>query len=231
MNHAARNAIILVVISVFSLVSAIASAPFDESKLDEQVSIEFRRASMADAILMISNAADIGIVGPTEPMNGITMVMHDQTVRAILDALAAGSGTQWSIENEIVVIHRRPLAMMSQKPTEASKTEVHFGPEDGMAEMVASLTPGQFFRVTGGNTLNYSELTDYQKQVLKSMLSPPTVGIRDTEEVIRNLPAMEEAGITFLTMPYIVVAGQDGNKTMDMRLDTLPYIMLKRTTE
>ena len=229
MNLPARNAIILAIIFLFSLVSMSVSAPLDESKLDEQISIEFMSASMADAIHMISSAADIGIAGPAEPARGIVMVMRGETIRKVLDALAGASGTTWDVRNEIVIFRKRP-EVFGAKP-EPSKAPRSFSPDEGMAEMIATLSPAQFFRVTSGFTLAYAELTDYQKEILKSMLSAPTIGVRDTDEVIRALPASERANISFLTMPYLVVPDQDDRKTMNLRMDTTPYITLERPAQ
>ena len=98
-----------------------------------------------------------------------------------------------------------------------------------MAEMIASLSAQQVYRLAWGRALAYTELSPYQQDLLKSMLSAPTVGIRDTGEVIKTLPTSEQPALSFVTRPYLTVADPEGKKTMNLRLDSTPYINLKRT--
>ena len=225
MNISARNGMILGIICLFLLTPHSRSAPLDPAKLDQQISVELMDSSMSDAVAMISNAAEVGIVAPYEPAKGVIMTMRAQTVRQILDALSAATGTRWSIENEVICF-RKPDS--DAKPKTAKPAE-SVAPDEGMAEMIASLSPQQVYRLAWGRALAYTELSPYQQDLLKSMLSAPTVGIRDTGEVIKTLPASEQPALSFVTMPYLTVADPEGTKTMNLRLDSTPYINLKRT--
>jgi len=227
MYASARKGIVLAAIILLIFASHLQAATLDAAKLDQEINIELMGASMSDAIAMVSSAAEIGVVGPGEPATGVIMTMQGETVSRVLDALGVATGTFWSIADEIVIFRKLPEE--SKPKTEPSKVPELLAPDEGMAEMISSLNPTQFYRVSAGYPLAYMELSNGQRETLKSMFSLPTVGVRDTGEVIRTLPATEQATVSFVTMPYLMVPDPDGKKTIGLRLDTTPYINLKRT--
>ena len=123
-----------------------------------------------------------------------------------------------------IIVFRKPA---EPTPTDLPETEVAITPEQGMAELLASLGPVQLFRVSEGFPLSYEELSPYQQDVLGRMLSPPITGFTDSGEAV-SLPAPEEIGISFCTLPYLVIPDIAGKKPISLRLDSTQYITLRR---
>jgi len=229
MTPCIRKVIILAVIAFSSLAGSVQAAPAPGSEaLDRPITVQLRDASMAEAAAAIANVGEVQVAAPAEPGNGISLSMDQQPIREVLEVLAKAVGMKWDTVDGIIVF-RKPADTAKTEP-EPPKTDIPLTPDQGMAALLASLDPLQLFRLSGGFPLPYGELTPYQQAVLRRMLSPPTAGFTDSGEAI-SLPAPEEIGISFCTMPYLVIPDSDGKKPISLRLDSTEYITLRKAAE
>lgn len=179
---------------------------------------------MTNAVAAVAKFGEIDVVAAPEPAGGISLFLKDQTLRTVLDGLARASGTSWSIVEGVVVFRKsaEDTTPESPKPVEV------LTPEQGMAELIASLDDLQLSRLADGFPLVYAELIPYQQDLLTGILSPPTIGVTESGDVVRELPAPEEVGVSFFTMPYLLISDPDLSRPISLRLDTTPYVNLKR---
>jgi hypothetical protein len=200
------------------------TASLDPEFLEKTAEIKVHNASMADAASAISKVSGLKIAAPAEPAEGISLALKDQTIRKMLDLLAKATRTKWSTVEDVVVFSALDPG---EEPQAAAPGEA-MTPEQGMAAFLESLDPLQLYRLSGGFPLFYEEMTPYQKSILRSMLSSPTIGVTSTGEVLRELPAPEQTGVAFFTMPYLIVPNPAAKEPIRVRLDSTPYITLKR---
>ena len=217
MTLPARTGVILSL--VLLLATSLYSAPPD---LDKPITIHLADAAMANAAMAISKLGRVGVIAPSEPSKGISMYLKDEPLSKALDGLAAASGTKWSLIDELVVFTHPSI---DSKPAIEKLNEV-LTPEQIMAEMISSLDSVQLYRVAAGNSIAYGEMNPYQQDLLKSMLSPPAVGITEGG-TIRSLPTPEQASISFISLPYFVVPNGD-KQSLNLRLDTTAYTLLRK---
>jgi len=213
----ARTGVILSL--VLLLATCLYSAPPD---LDKPITIHLTDAAMANAAMAISKLGGVGVIAPSEPSKGISMYLKDEPLSKALDGLAAASGTEWDLLDDLIVFSH-PTA--ESKPSVAKVNEV-LTPEQIMAEMISSLDSVQLYRVAAGNSIAYGEMNPYQQDLLKSMLSPPAVGITEGG-TIRSLPTPEQGSISFISLPYFVVPNGD-KQSLNLRLDTTAYTLLRK---
>lgn len=223
-----RYGFVVAIILLFLVTPRLQSATFDPKSLDEKISVDLRSVSMSDAIAMVSNAADAWIVAPGEPESGIIMTLSDRTVREILDGLAAATGTTWSIRDDMIVYVNPPVPEKPKKP--AKRTEP-LTPEQGMAEMIASLNPSQLYALSSGYPMGYVEMSENQQDIMKNMLAAPTVAVSDAGEISSTLPDPRQTTLSFITMPYLTVPDSTGQGTATVRLDSTRYMSLKRNVK
>ena len=221
-----RCAVVLSIILLFAFAPGSQSAAFDPKALEQTINLDLRDASMPDAVAMVAGAADVWIVGPGEPAKGIIIMLNNRTVREVLDALGIATGTTWSIQDDMVVFTKPPEPSAEQK--KPPKRTEPLSPEQGMAEMIASLGSNQFYAVSAGYPMGYADMSPYQQDILKSMLAAPTVAVSQTGDIVKDLPAPDTVSVFFATLPYLVVPNPDGKGTMTIRLDTTDYMYLKR---
>lgn len=217
MTLPARSGVIL---SLLLFCAACLSA--EPPSLDKHITIHLSDAAMPASAMAISKLGGIGVIAPAEPSKGISMYLRDEPVAKVLDGLAAASGTKWSLIDELVVF-THPSA--ETKPSVEKLNEI-LTPEQIMAEMISSLDPMQLYRVASGNSLSYGEMNPYQQDLLKSMLSPPAVGMTESG-AIRSLPAPEQASISFISLPYLAIPNGD-KQSLNLRLDSTVYTLLKK---
>jgi hypothetical protein len=226
MSLSIRCAVVLSIILLLAFASGSQSAAFDPKALEQTINLDLRDASMPDAVAMVANAADIWIVGPGEPARGIIITLNNRTVRDVLDGLATATGTAWNIQDDMVIFTKPPESSAEQK--KPPKRTEPLSPEQGMAEMIASLGSNQFYAVSDGYPMGYTDMSPYQQDILKSMLASPTVAVSQAGDVVKDLPAPDTVSVYFATLPYLVVPNPDGKGTMTIRLDTTDYMYLKR---
>ncbi len=225
MALSARCAVALSIILLLALTSSVQSAAFDPKSLDQKINLDLRDTSMSNAIAMIAGSADIPIIGPGEPAGGVIMTMKDRTVREVLDALSAATATTWSIQNDMIIFTKPPEPADRKKPVKDAES---MSPEQGMAELISSLDSRQFYAVSGGYPMGYADMSPHQQDILKGMLSEPTVAVNKDGDVTKDVPAAQDVSILFATMPYLVVPDPEGKGTMTIRLDSTDYLYLKR---
>ena len=214
----ARTGVILSLVLLFA--TSLYSAPPD---LNKPITIHLADAAMANAAMAISKLGGVGVIAPSEPSKGISMYLKDEPLSKALDGLAAASGTKWSLIDELVVFTHPSI---DSKPAIEKLNEV-LTPEQIMAEMISSLDSVQLYRVAAGNSIAYGEMNPYQQDLLKSMLSPPAVGISEVGGTIRSLPTPEQGSISFISLPYFVVPNGD-KQSLNLRLDTTAYTLLRK---
>jgi len=200
------------------------AAPLDPESLEKPITMKLLDASMTNAVAAVAKFGEIDIVATPKPADGIFMFLENQTLRTVLDGLARASGTSWSIVEGVVVFRK---SAQDTKPESPKPVEV-LTPEQGMAELIASLDALQLSRLADGFPLFYAELIPYQQDLLRGILSPPTIGVTDSGDVVRDVPAPEEVGISLFTMPYLLISDPEVEKPISLRLDTTPYVNLKR---
>lgn len=200
------------------------STPVSEA-LQEQIVIRLADASMSEALLTIAKAGHIQIAGPADPPSGITMSLTNQPISKVLDILAKVSHTTWTLSEDGIVVFTKSQDV-SEIPV-AQSTDV-LTPEQKMAALLSSLNATQLYKISRGLSLAYVELSPYQKNLLKSILSPPMVGVSDFGETIRVLPKPADAHICFFTLPYLLIPNPENKKPILLRLDSRPYISLRR---
>jgi len=218
MAFPARTGVILSL--VLLLATGLYSAPPD---LNKRITIHLADAAMANAAMAISKLGGVGVVAPSEPSSGISMYLKDEPLTKVLVGLAAASGTEWDLLDDLIVFSH-PTA--ESKPSVAKVNEV-LTPEQIMAEIISSLDSVQLYRVAAGNSIAYGEMNSYQQDLLKSMLSPPAVGISEVGGTIHSLPTPEQASISFISLPYFVVPNGD-KQSLNLRLDTTSYTLLRK---
>lgn len=206
------------------ILSSQAQAAFDPKKLETRVDIKLTDASMADAVAMLAKVGGIDVAAPAEPTSGLTADLSGQTVRAVVQTLAKMTGLTWHIEGNVIVF-RRPVQVPTYEPTEESFEKLTL--EEAMTEILRTLSDLQLFRLSLGFPLTYTDLSPYQQQVLKAMLSSAR-GITPTGEILRQLPAPEQLSVSFYVMPYFQIPGTDSTKTLTIRMDSTPYIYLRK---
>lgn len=221
-----RCAVVLSIVLLIAFTSAVQSAAFDPKALDQKINLDLRDTSMANAIAMVANAADVQVVAPGEPDKGIIMALHDRTVRDVLDALSAATGMKWSVQNDMIVFTNPPEPPADQR--KPAKDAESLSPEQAMSELIASLDARQFYAVSGGYPMGYADLSSYQQDILKGMLSAPTVAVTRAGDIEADLPSAQDVSILFATMPYLTVPNPEGKGTMTIRLDSTDYLYLKR---
>lgn len=204
---------------VLLLTTSLSAAPPD---LDKHINIRLSDASLAGSVMAVSKLAGIGIVAPLEPASGLSLYLKDEPLSKVLDGLAAASGTTWSLIDELVVFTHPGE---EDKPSVEKLNEV-LSPEQVMAEMISSLDSVQLYRVTAGNSLSYGELNPDQQELLKNMLAPPAVGVTEGGGTIRSLPSPDQASISFITLPYLVIP--NAKESMNLRLDSTAYTLLRK---
>jgi len=224
MSSPVHRWIILGATALFLLAGPVHAASLDAEALGQQINIKLQDASMAGAAAAIAEIGDIEIAAPAEPADGISMSLRQQTIGKVLDFVAGATGMNWRIIDGIVVFERPAEDTEPQSPKDGQV----LSPEQATAELLASLDPIQFFRLVQGFPLSYVELTPYQQDVLAGMLSPSVVGVTESGEVIRGLPAPEGSLISFITMPYVIVPNPGEKEPISLRLDSTPYIGLRK---
>jgi hypothetical protein len=197
----------------------------DEDALQKRITIRLVDASISEAILTIAKAGGIRIAGPGDPETGITMSLADQPIERVLDFLAKVSNTEWTLTEEGVVVFRKAEKALETSPIQV---EDSLTLEQKMAALLSSLNPTQMYKISMGLSLAYVELSSYQKKLLSSILSPPVVGVTDSGEVVRDLPRPRDAQISFCTLPYLLIPGKLGEESISLRLDSRPYIKLRK---
>lgn len=217
MSFPARPGVILSLVML--LATSLSAAPPDLSK---PITIHLSDAAMPNAAMAISKLGGIGVIAPVEPAKGLSLYLRDEPISKVLDGLAAASGTTWSIIDELVVF-THPTEKI--KPSVEKLNEI-LSPEQIMAEMISSLDSVQLYRVASGNSISYGEMNEYQQDLLKSLLSPPAVGMSEVGGTIRSVPQPDQASISFISLPYLAVPS--GDKSIDLRLDTTTYTLLKK---
>lgn len=221
-----RHGVFIGIICLLLLAPRLLSAALDPKALDQTINVNLRDTSMSDAVAMVASASDLPIIAPGEPSKGIMVTLNNQTVRQVLDGLAAASGTKWVEQDDMIVFSKVPETPDKAKPTPPK----HLGPltpEQGMAEMISSLNSGQLYALSSGGQMGYPDMSTYQQDILRAMLSAPTVGVTESGEIIKDLPKPQQAIISFATLPYLTVPDAAGKGTELLRLDTTPYINLK----
>ena len=207
------------------LTAPLNAAPPDESEiLEKTVTIKLLNASMADAVAALAKAADLQVVAPGEPVEGITLSLKAQTVRAALKMLSKAARLDWQIMDGVIVFEK-PVEEAS--PEEPRVTD-SLTPEQGMAALIGSLSPTQLFRISGNFSLSYGELTPYQQDILKGILSPPIIGVTAWGDVVRKLPVVEQTSVSFFIMPRLVLPRPGEKDVLNVRLDSAPYISLRK---
>lgn len=208
------------------LASGAILADLDPKVLEQQVNMDLRDTSMANAVAMLVAASDLRIVAPGEPESGIRMLLNGQTVRQVLDGLSAATGLKWMVQEDMIVFTK------PEKPAEApkkpDKPQEPLTPQQGMAQMIASLDSTQFYALSSGYPMGYADMGPDQQEILRSMLSAPTVGVDQFGEIVNVLPTPEQARIAFVTLPYLQAPGAEGKGALTLRLDSTPYIVLRR---
>lgn len=199
---------------------SLSAAPPD---FDKHVNIHLSDAGLPGSAAAVSKLAGIGIVTPSEPSSGLSMYLKDEPLSKVLDGLAAASGTKWSLIDELVVF---ATPSTESKPSVEKLNEV-LTPEQIMAETISSLDSVQLYRLSAGNSISYGELNSYQQDLLKSMLAPPAVGVTEQGGTIRSLPSSEQASISFISLPYLVIP-KDMKTSMNLRLDSTAYTLLRK---
>jgi len=205
---------------VLLLATSVSAEPPDLSK---HITIHLSDAAMANAAMAISKLGGISVVAPVEPAEGLSLYLKDEPVNKVLNGLAAASGTTWSLVDELVVF-TRPIK--KTKPPAEELNEV-LSPVQVMAEMISSLDSVQFYRAASGDSISFAEMNPYQQDLLKSLLAPPAVGMSESGGEIRSVPTPEQASLSFISLPYLVVP-QDAKRSMNLRLDTTTYTLLRK---
>jgi len=218
MAFRARTGVILSLVLLLAI--RLSAAP---PNLDKRINIHLSDAGLPGAAMAISKLGGIGVIAPSEPSKGMSMFLKDEPLSKVLDGLAAASGTNWSLIDELVVF-TRPMEKI--KPSVEGVNEV-LTPEQIMAEMISSLDSVQLYRVSGGNSVSYGDMTPYQQDLFKNLLAPPTVGMAEVGGTIRSLPTPEQASISFISLPYFVVPNGD-KQSLNLRLDSTSYTLLKK---
>jgi len=227
MTPSVRKVIVPAVIVLSTLAGSVRAMPVSDPKaLERPITVQLRDASMAEAVAAIAEVGEIRLAAPAEPDAGINLKLNQQPIRKVLDVLSEAAGMEWEDVDGIIVF---------RKPAETTQTDLHeteraITPDQGMAELLASLDPVQLFRASEGFPLSYEELDPYQQDVLGRMLSPPIAGFTDSGDAV-SLPAPEEIGISFCTIPYLVIPDPVGKKPIILRLDSTSYITLRKAAE
>ncbi|HUV04359.1 MAG TPA: hypothetical protein VMX94_04555 [Armatimonadota bacterium] len=225
MTSCVRKRIVLALIALFPLAASIQAAPaLDPNALDRPITLKLDDASMADAAAAIAEVGDIQVAAPVEPKSGITLSMDRAPIRLVLDILAKASRTKWENVGGVIAFRKPPEAAK----IDFAEADIRLTPEQGVAIFLASLDPFQLFRLSAGIPLPYEELMPEQQGVLTHILSPDVVGISSSGDVVSSLPAPEQTSISFWTMPYLLIPDPDGEKPISLRLDSTPYITLRR---
>lgn len=213
----ARTGVILSLVLLFT--TSLSAAPPD---LDKHITIHLSDAAMPGAAMAIGKLGGMGVIAPSEPANGISMYLKDEPLNKALDGLAAASGTSWSVIDELIVFAH------PTKEGEPSVPEVNeiLTPEQIMAEMISSLDSVQLYRASAGNSISYGEMNPHQQDLLKTLLSPPAVGIAESGGTIRSVPTPEQASISFISLPYLTIP--NGGRSLNLRLDSTTYTLLKK---
>jgi len=203
------------------------TAAFDPQKLDARVDIKLTDASMADAVEALAKLAGIEIAAPAGPPEaGFSASLKQQTLWDVLDILAEMSGMSWYIEDEVIVF-RKP-----ETPGDTPSALIEkLTPEEGMTVLLGSLDESQLLFISWGTPLSYADLMPFQQHVLKAMLSPPAVGITDSGTIVKSLPKPEQATLSFWVMPSLVIPKSAGGRGLTLRLDSAPYIHLKKPAQ
>lgn len=219
---------LLSVAAVLVIASSLgAETAFDVKKLQERIDLRLRDSSMADAVAALSKLADIEIAAPADADQGLTGNLKGVTLKSALNALGKMSGLTWYIE-ERVVVFRRPTRISEENLPETPLEDLT--PEEGMTVMLGSLDDAQLYRLSRGFPLSYAELAPLQQEILRAMLSSPAVGLTESGAVIRPLPPAEQTSMSFYVMPYLLITKPDAKELMPLRLDSTPYIYVKKPT-
>ena len=223
MTSCVRKTVILAVIALFPLAASIQAA-LDPKALDRPITLKLEDASMAAAAAAIAEVGDIQVAAPVEPKSGITLSMDRAPIRLALDTLAKASRTRWENVGGVIAFRKPPEAAK----IDLAESQVRLTPEQGVAIFLASLDPLQLFRLSAGLPLPYEELMPEQQGLLTRILSLNVVGVSPLGEAVSSLPAPEQTSISFWTMPYLLIPDPDGEKPITLRLDSTPYITLRR---
>ncbi len=204
-----------------------AGAGFDVEKLNTRVDLKLSDASMTDAAAGLAKLAGVEIAAPADVAeDGLYASLKQQTLRDVLNALTKMTGLRWYVENTVIVFRKPETpAQVPPAPTE------NLTPEEGMTTILGSLNDSQLLFVSRGMPLSYGDLTPFQQDILGAMLSPPAVGIADSGTVIKSLPKPEETILSFWTMPSLAIPKTAGGEALTLRLDSAPYMHLKKPAE
>lgn len=220
-----RSAVLCLLLTAvsLSLVTAQDEPTVETDPLDKPVSVTLSNASMSEAIGAVGKVSGLGLFGPAEPVDGITLLLDRQPLRTVLDMLARSAGVQWDTVGEAVVF-------VKPSAEEGAAAEINSEPltlQQKVAALVTSMNSEQMYALSSGVPLQYSALDAYQKELVAAILSPPTIGFTADGEVVRNLPAPETTTISFWTLPYLVVPPSAGAKSVTLRLDSTPFVELR----
>lgn len=197
----------------------------DSKALQERIVIQLSDASMSEALSAVAKAGHIQIAGPADLPSGITMSLTNQPISNVLDILAKVSNTTWTLTEDGIVVFTK-----SQDASDAPLLQSAdvLTPEQKMAALLSSLNATQLYKISRGLFLAYVELSSYQKDLLKSILSPPMIGVSDSGETIRALPKPEDSHFCFFTLPSLLIPNPQSKKPIFLRLDSRPYISLRK---
>ncbi len=220
-----RSIYVLSILALLCFTAAVYAAPPGESALDVTINVDLRDASMQVAAAMVAHAADISVIAPGSPAKGIVMAMNGQTVRQVLDALATSTGMSWSLNDGVVIFAKPPEAAQA----DVTSTEVvePLDPRQGMSRMLGSLTNQEFYALSSGYPMGYADMTDYQRNVLAGLLSPPNTGMTDAGDTVTQLPLPKLVTVMFATLPYLSVPDPAAQGSKLIRLDSTRYILLQ----
>ncbi|MCL6628724.1 MAG: hypothetical protein K6U00_03870 [Armatimonadetes bacterium] len=220
-----KASILLLIASVWFVQPVHADTTPDSKALQGQIVVQLSDASMSEALSAVAKAGHIQIAGPADPPSGITMSLTNQPISNVLDILAKVSNTTWTLTEDGIVVFTKS---QDASDTPLLQSADVLTPEQKMAALLSSLNATQLYKISRGLSLAYVELSSYQKNLLKSILSPPMVGVTDFGETIRALPRPEDSHICLFTLPCLLIPNPQSKKPIFLRLDSRPYISLRK---
>ena len=145
---------LIIVLLMVSASTLFASVSAQDMKLDLQV----EHKSLIDVMDLLKQKSGFSFIysaADVEKVTGITMSVHDKTIREILDIALKGTNLMYTIENELIILKRMTLIQQVKKRT-VTGVVLGTAPKDtlpGVTVIVKGTTKGVITDVHGKFTI------------------------------------------------------------------------------
>lgn len=228
---------LIIVLLMVSASTLFASVSAQDMKLDLQV----EHKSLIDVMDLLKQKSGFSFIysaADVEKVTGITMSVHDKTIREILDIALKGTNLMYTIENELIILKRMTLIQQVKKRT-VTGVVLGTAPKDtlpGVTVIVKGTTKGVITDVHGKFTivipdgddvvLRFSFIGKKMREIKYTGQESLTVIMEDDtqelEEVVINAGYQKidkrklTSAVTTLKMDDIMTPGMS---TLDMMLE------------